>query len=50
MHDRKSTTLIRGLRYDLVHDDFTAVSLSHATSIAIAQCSVVYETGIHYRL
>ena len=36
-------------RYDLMHDDFTAVSLSHATTIAIAQCCVVYETGVHYR-
>ncbi len=36
-------------RYDLMHDDFTAVSLSHASAIAIAQCCVVYETGVHYR-
>jgi hypothetical protein len=32
-----------------MHDDFTVVSLSHATTIAIAQCCVVYETGVHYR-
>ena len=32
-----------------MHDDFTAVSLSHATTIAVAQCCVVYETGVHYR-
>jgi len=46
-HIRAGTKLMRCCcRYDLMHDDFTVVSLSHATAIAVAQCCVEYETGV----